>query len=260
LVAFRKRQPIHWKGCDLEENSQVDEKTVGQAQMPNTWRKKILILCDSHGGVFEYIHDNQMLLPHYINCEVVGGATAYGLNNDYSVTRSFHKFCQAVRRFSSFDVIGIMLGEVDCCVTLWAVAQKRGVTPTSLIPHAMRGIQRVLDLLRENGHSKIVFLGSILPTVSDEQRAFQPEPMRHQIMANQRQRTELVLAFNQELEVLAKKSGACYLDITEETLDKTTGLVKSSVVIHEWIDHHQSQAETAQFWCEKLRACPVIAG
>ncbi len=212
----------------------------------------MLILCDSHGGVFEYIHDNALLSPHYINCEVVGGATAYGLNNDQSSTRSFLKFSQAIKRYPTFDVIGIMLGEVDCSVTLWAVAQKRGVAAAELIPQAMRGYQRLIDYLQSNGKSRIVLFGSILPTVSDEQQPFQFEPLRRNAGADQRQRTALVLAFNQQLQVLAKGAGLDYLDITQETLDEKTGLVNQAFVIRDRIDHHQSQAMTAPFWCAKL--------
>ena len=212
----------------------------------------MLILCDSHGGVFEYIHDNELLSPHYINCEVVGGATAYGLNNDQSSTRSFLKFSQAIKRYPTFDVIGIMLGEVDCSVTLCAVAQKRGVAAAELIPQAMRGYQRLIDYLQSNGKSRIVLFGSILPTVSDEQQPFQFEPLRRNVSTDQRQRTALVLAFNQQLQALAKGAGLDYLDITQETLDEKTGLVNQAFVIRDRIDHHQSQAMTAPFWCAKL--------
>lgn len=220
--------------------------------------KKILVLCDSHGGVLEYIHDNKMLFPHYINCEVVGGATAYGLNNDQSTTRSFFKFSRAIKRYPTFDVIGIMLGEVDCSVTLWTVAQKRGVAAAELIPQAIHGYQRLIDYLQSNGKSRIILFGSILPTVSDEQQALQLDPLRRKVSADQRQRTALVLAFNQQLQALAKESGLDYIDITQETLDKKTGLVDHAFVIRDRIDHHQSQAKTALFWCNKLRATSAL--
>lgn len=220
--------------------------------------KRILILSDSHGGVFEYIHDNELLSPHYINCEIVGGATAYGLGNDQSSTRSFFKFSQAIERYPTFDVIGIMLGEVDCSVTLWAVAQKRGVAVAELLPQAIRGYQRLIDYLQSKGKSRIVLFGSILPTVSDEQQMFQLEPLRRSASADQRQRTALALAFNQKLQGLAKNAGLDYLDITKETLDEKTGLVNQAFVIRDRIDHHQSQAMTAPFWCAKLLTASAL--
>lgn len=220
--------------------------------------KKILVLSDSHGGVLEYIHDHGLLLPHFINCEVVGGATAYGLNNDQSTTQSLLKFSKAIKRYPTFDVIGIMLGEVDCSVALWAVAKKRGVAATDLIPQALQGYRRLIHFLQSNGKSRIILFGSILPTVSDAQQAFQPEPLRREASADQRQRTALVLAFNHQLRGLAAALGLDYLDITPETLDEKTGLVSQAFVIQDGIDHHQSQEKTAIFWCSKLRATAAL--
>jgi hypothetical protein len=244
--------PFIGKGTILNKFLKSIRKRLAKLKCRIHGGKKMLILCDSHGGVFEYIHDNELLSPHYINCEVVGGATAYGLNNDQSSTRSFLKFSQAIKRYPTFDVIGIMLGEVDCSVTLWAVAQKRGVAAAELIPQAMRGYQRLIDYLQSNGKSRIVLFGSILPTVSDEQQPFQFEPLRRNVSTDQRQRTALVLAFNQQLQALAKDAGLDYLDITQETLDEKTGLVNQAFVIRDRIDHYQSQAMTAPFWCAKL--------
>lgn len=248
------------KGAILKKFLKSARKQLAKLKCRIHGGKKILILCDSHGGVLEYIHDNELLSPHYINCEIVRGATAYGLGNDQSSTRSFLKFSQAIERYPTFDVIGIMLGEVDCSVTLWAVAQKRGVAAAELIPQAIRGYQRLIDYLQSNGKSRIVLFGSILPTVSDEQQTFQLEPLRRNASADQRQRTALALAFNQQLQVLAKDAGLDYLDITQETLDEKTGLVNQAFVIRDRIDHHQSQAMTAPFWCAKLLETSALNG
>lgn len=86
--------------------------------------KKILVLSDSHGGVFEYIHDNNLLFPHYINAEIIGGATAYGLANENSTTNSFNRFINAVKKFKEYDIVLIQLGEVDCSFILWEKAKK----------------------------------------------------------------------------------------------------------------------------------------
>ena len=242
----------------FEQAFEVVKKLFAKLKCRIQGGKKILVLCDSHGGVLEYIHDHGLLLPHFINCEVVGGATAYGLNNDQSTTQSFLKFSKAIKRYPTFDVIGIMLGEVDCSVALWAVAKKRGVAATDLIPQALQGYRRLIHFLQSNGKSRIILFGSILPTVSDEQQALQLEPLRREVSADQRQRTALVLAFNDQLRGLAAALGLDYLDITPETLDEKTGLVNQAVVIQDGIDHHQSQDKTAIFWCSKLRATAAL--
>ncbi|AJP48788.1 hypothetical protein PG1C_10790 [Rugosibacter aromaticivorans] len=145
-------------------------------------------------------------------------------------------------------------------MTLWAVAQKRGVAAAELIPQAIRGYQRLIDYLQSNGKSRIVLFGSILPTVSDEQQTFQLEPLRRNASADQRQRTALALAFNQQLQVLAKDAGLDYLDMTQETLDEKTGLVNQAFVIRDRIDHHQSQAMIAPFGCAKLLETSALNG
>ena len=125
-VAARKLQRIHCKGIILNKLLKSSKKLFAKLKCRIQGGKKILVLSDSHGGVLEYIHDHGLLLPHFINCEVVRGATAYGLNNDQSTTQSLLKFSKAIKRYPTFDVIGIMLGEVDCSVALWAVAKKAG--------------------------------------------------------------------------------------------------------------------------------------
>lgn len=234
-------------------------KLLAKARCRFAGGKKILVLCDSHGGVLEYIHDHGLLAPHYINCEVVGGATAYGLNNDKSKTQAFLKFSHALKRFPAFDVVGIMLGEVDCSVALWAVAEKRGVAADELIPHVMQGYQRLIDFLRASDKSQIILFGSILPTVSDAQKASQADSMRRNVRASQQQTTALVLAVNEQLKKLALANGVAYIDITEETLDKKTGLVNGDFLISERVDHHQSQSMTAPLWCRELRKLAVFA-
>jgi hypothetical protein len=216
--------------------------------------RKILGLCDSHGGVLEYIHDRGLLRPHLINCEIVGGATAYGLSNDESITQAFRKFTHAVARFADYDTMVIMLGEVDCCVAMWNRAERRQEPVFEQIAPALHGIQRLVDWLRAQGKRDIVILGSILPTVADGERALQLDAMRRAIGAGQRQRTELVLAFNEQLRQLAQRNGLPYLDVTEETLNRATGLVDPAFLIDGAVDHHLSQEKSAPLWAAKLRA------
>jgi hypothetical protein len=216
--------------------------------------RKILGLCDSHGGVLEYIHDHDLLRPHLINCEIVGGATAYGLGNDESITQAFRKFTRAVARFADYDTMVIMLGEVDCCVAMWNRAERRQEPVFEQIAPALRGIQRLVDWLRVQGKRDIVILGSILPTVADAERALQLDAMRQAIRASQRQRTELVLAFNEQLRQLAQRNELPYIDVTAATLNRDTGLVDSTFLVDGTVDHHLSQDKSAPLWAARLRA------
>jgi hypothetical protein len=204
--------------------------------------------------VLEYIHDHGLLRPHLINCEIVGGATAYGLGNDASITQAYSKFTRAVARFADYDTILLMLGEVDCCVSMWNRAARRQEPVFEQIDPALAGIQRLIDWLRAQGKRDIVILGSILPTVADHECALQLDAMRRAIGAGQRQRTELVLEFNARLRALAERNGLPYVDLTAETLNGESGLVDAAYLIEGAVDHHLAQDKSAPLWAAKLRA------
>ena len=220
--------------------------------------QRILVLADSHAGVFEYAFDHDLLVPHLLNCEIVGGATAGGLNNDHSVTAAFAKFQTALRRFATYDVVVIMLGEVDCSFALWHRAQQRGETAFQQIPRAMQGIERLLDWgMQQHAQCHFVLAGGILPTIRDDQIDQQYYELRRSIRATQRERSDLVRAFNQALADLAARRGLPYIDITAQTIDPERGVLRDEFLVQDMVDHHQSQAMTAALWVEELK--PVLA-
>lgn len=220
------------------------------------WRggERILVLGDSHAGVFEYIFDHDLWPPHLINCDIVGGATAYGLTNDNSVTRAFPKFQQALKRFPDYGTVLIMLGEVDCSFALWHRANQRGESAAAQIPRAVQGVVRLLDWLAQEGKKRrVVLVGAILPTIKDHQVHLQEFELRRQVKATQRERSDLVLAFNHALQRLAADRGLDYIDITAATLDPALGVVRDEFLVAVGVDHHQSQARTAGLWVTALR-------
>ncbi len=217
---------------------------------------RILVLGDSHTGVFEYIFDHDLLSPHLINCEVVGGATAGGLNNDHSLTGAFKKYQAALKRFHAYRVVAIMLGEVDCSYTAWQ--RTANASPCAQIPHAIRGIERLLDWAQSDDRQRqFILAGAILPTVKDHQIDLQSQELRRTVRASQRQRSELVLAFNAAVKALAIRRQLAYIEITTPTLDPQRGVISDQFLVQEQIDHHQSQAMTAGLWVHELR--PVLA-
>jgi len=220
---------------------------------------RILVLGDSHAGVFEYLFDHDLLPPHLLNCDIVGGATAYGLNNDHSVTGAFLKYQHALRRFFEYDVVIVMLGEVDCSFALWHRASQRGEPVAAQIPRAIQGICRLLDWGQaEYPQRRFVLAGSILPTIKDYQITEQEFALRRQNPMTQRERTALVLRFNEALAELAALRRLPYIDITAETLDSASGVVGDQFLVEQGIDHHQSQARTAPLWTARLER--VLAG
>lgn len=215
---------------------------------------KTLVLGDSHGGVFEYMYDRNLLLPHIINAEIVGGATAYGLYNDRSSTKAFLRFKNSMQRFNDFDTILIQLGEVDCAFTLWKKASKTQEAE-KLIPLSMRGYKRLLDeIVSNHKQKKVVLTGAVLPTIKDGQKAPKEAALRDKIEVSLIERTRLVLAFNEELKKIAALYGFDYFDITDETLDDATGVIMEEFVVKERVDHHHDFEKSSVVWANKFRA------
>lgn len=214
---------------------------------------RILILGDSHAGVFEYLFDHDLLAPHLLNCEIVGGATACGLNNDRSVTGAFAIYQRSLQRFADFEVVVIMLGEVDCSFAFWNRAQRHGETVIDQIPRAIQGIERLLAWgTSQSARQRFVLAGSILPTIRDDQIDQQYE-VRRSVRASQRERTELVLGYNEALRRLAAQRSCPYMDITAPTIDPDTGLLRQKYLVRDKVDIHQSQPMTAGLWASEMR-------
>lgn len=214
--------------------------------------KKLLVLSDSHGGVFEYIYDNRLLLPHIVNVEIVGGATAYGLLNANSTTKAFDKFVAALHRFNKYDIVIIQLGEVDCSFILWEKARQKNEDVLLQLRYSLDGYRKLLDVLLKL-KKKVIISGVVLPTLKDGQVAPAGVELRNRVAATQRAKTELVLSFNKELKEIARLYGFTYFDITEETIDWQNGVIKDEFVRNDIVDHHQNQEKTAVLWAAKIK-------
>lgn len=218
--------------------------------------RRILVLGDSHCGVYEYCFDQGYLVPHLLNCEIVAGATAYGLNNDRSATMAWHRFDRALKRYRDFDVVLIMLGEVDCSYALWQKSARTGLPPEAFFDRCFAGLERLLQRVRAEGGAarKVIFAGASLPTIADQYSAVQENQLRRSISATQMQRTQLVLAFNRQLEVFAAMNRIAYFDLTRQTLNPVSGLVDERYLATPE-DHHLSHPATGKLWAATLLEC-----
>ena len=202
--------------------------------------------------MFEYINDHNLILPHLINVKVVGGATAYGLNNRSSSSQTLNKFLIELNRFKTYNTTIIQLGEVDCAYILWKKAQDYNNSAYDNIYISIKGYELLIkELLPYN--KRIILSGAILPTVKDGQKNSSEVALRDTVSTNQRERTNLTLKFNEQLKLLAIKYKLEYIDITEETINQNTGLVDDKFIIKDKVDHHQSQENTSMIWVSKLR-------
>jgi hypothetical protein len=216
--------------------------------------KRILVLGDSHCGVFEYSFDHGFLAPHLLNCEIVAGATAYGLNGEHSVTQAWQKFDGALLRFNNADTIVIVLGECDCSFALWARGLRLEVAPATLIGDSLAGLRRLLGRIKDDPRlvgKQVILIGAILPTVADDSLAIQENILRRSIGASQLERTRLVLEYNDRLSQMATELGLTYFDLTEQTRNSETGMVDARFVARP-DDHHLSHSASGPLWSKRL--------
>jgi hypothetical protein len=212
---------------------------------------KILVLSDSHGGVFEYIHDNHMLSNNFINVDIVGGATSYGLNNIHSKTNAFNRFKLALRRFTKYNIILIQLGEIDTAFILWKKIQDNNLTMRESIRLSIIGYEKLIEYI-VSLNKEIIITGVVLPTLKDGQIADKNVRLRNTINASQKDRTEMVIMFNEELKKISEKYKLHYIDITSDTLDLKTGTIKHKFTRENKSDHHQNFITTSRLWVKQI--------
>jgi hypothetical protein len=212
--------------------------------------KKILVLSDSHGEVFEYINDNNLLLPHLINVKMVGGATAYGLNNNKSKTNALKRYIDEVEKFNCYNIILIQLGEIDCSFLLWKKLETSSLSMEELLDKSINGYRRLILKLKEMDKN-IIITGAVLPTIKDNQKNPDNISIRNSINTTQLERTILTYEFNNRLKQLAFKNNIKYIDISNDCINETTKVIDDKY-IRKQIDNHHSIENTSFLWVKKL--------
>ena len=214
--------------------------------------KKILVLSDSHGGVFEYIFENDLFVPHYINVDMVGGATAWGLNKENSTTESFEKYKRIMKICKDFDIVIIQLGEVDSAF-IWWKKMEAGLSKEEVLEHSIKGIKKLIEYIQNNHRFKIILAGTVLPTLKEGQMSKGKDvELRKKVNIPQIEKTKIILEYNEKMKKLANEYNLDYIDITEETLNPNTGVIDDRFIRHDIVDHHHNFSVTADLWIKKL--------
>ena len=218
--------------------------------------KKILVLSDSHA--------NQYFVPMYkvqsdFRFDVcwVTGATAQGAVNPTSKTKALVTFKKKLSKINpdDYDYVAILLGEVDCGFVIWYRAEKYSI---SVDEQLNLSVNNLFDFIRDEVLSKfkpnqVIVMGSVLPTIKDDQDWGEVCHLRRSIKATQLERTELTFRYNSILEELSDVHGYNYIDITDEIFDKNTNLVGDEFLHEEKGNHHLSFKKIWKFWLDKLK-------
>lgn len=231
--------------------------------------KKILILGDSHARVYfgstnlrgnlkpEDYRMNCVQSDYHFDVHFVSGATAQGAVNPGSKTQALSIFKKTLSTINpdDYDYIAIMLGEVDCGFVIWYRSEKYSISVDDQLNLTTKNLfdfldQEVAPLFPPN---KIILLGSVLPTIKDNQNWGKIAHLRSSIKATQLERTNLTLRYNDILKQQSSILGFNYIDITGDTLNKNTHLIDDNYLNSNKNDHHLSFKKIWKFWINKLK-------
>lgn len=197
--------------------------------------EEVLVLGDSHAAVFGHPLLRRKLWRNYLNVVSVGAATASGLENPNSKTQAFQKFDRALETTRAEKVV-VMLGEVDTGFVIWYRAAKYGVPVGDALAKTLATYQQFLQQIKARGLLPIC-VSTPLPTIQDGNDWGEIANQRKSVSATQRERTELTLRFNREMEQFCVAEGITYLNLDNTSLG-ADGLVKAGLLNKNALDHH----------------------
>ena len=193
----------------------------------------ILVLGDSHAEVFNSSYFIKAFPFKYFQVVSVGGATASGLENPRSKTQAYKIFIDAVNKKNYHKII-VMLGEVDTGFVIWYRASKYDQPVDEMYKKTIDTYSKFIKQL--SYHAPIIVISTPLPTI-DDKSVGEVAHARKEVKASQKDRTELTLKFNQEIEIFCKKNKINHINLDELSLG-SDGLVKPTLKNKDNKDHH----------------------
>lgn len=210
------------------------------------------MLGDSHAAVFKHWRFRvQWPRTRIITC-IVGGATASGLENPNSKTQAGQSFERALKRDSP-NVIVTLLGEVDTGFVIWYRARRYAQPVESMLSIAVTNYTELLRKCRQRAPTVVV--SAPLPTIRDGQNWGEVANLRKEVVASQRERTELTLEFNRRVRASSHKLDCDFLALDRWSLGDDH-VVASWLVNPDGCDHHYSIPRYAQLILKNLN--PVL--
>lgn len=225
-------------------------------------KTSLFFIGDSHTNIWKYIKRNNFL-PLNIDIIAVKGIpskTAQGLAKE----KNKRLFLDSIFAVEQVDYLVINFGEVDCAFAIWSRMEKFGTTKDKEITYAVKQIENIAKMATSKNTKNIILLSPIIPLVksyedngyrrkdnTNKATANQAREKRRTVKASQKERTDLVLAFEEELKQMAEKNNFSFITINDILLDKKTKVVKLKFTNlgEGW---HLPPEIAAPFWIEKI--------
>lgn len=221
-----------------------------EIKLKRLFYEEILVIGDSHAEVFLSNTFNLTFKKNIFNVISIGGATVSGLDNPNSKTQAMQIFSKYINKTKAETVI-VLLGEVDTGFVIWYRAEKYKLQVSEMYDKALRNYKELLINIK-NKNKKIICISTPIPTIMDNQEFGDVANLRKEISATQKERTELTLNFNKDIEHYCLDNDIKYISLDKESLDKN-GLVKKSLLNDDYRDHHYNRKVYSSMIIEKLK-------
>jgi hypothetical protein len=198
-------------------------------------REHVLCLGDSHVQVMRHVR----IQCAWFRVGAVEGATASGVMDPNGVAGSMTAFIRRAQSAPRWQRVLVQLGELDCGFVIWHRAQRHGLSIDEQLGATLDSYLAFLQLLIKLEFREVIVLSAPAPTIPDDRRAWGAVAnLRSEISTTQRERTDLTLRFNSELQGRCRTTGASFVDVTTGHVDRHTGLVASAFRRGADEDHH----------------------
>ncbi len=206
---------------------------------------------DSHIKTLRHLGETGRLTHTRIECCVVEGATAMGVTNPNSQTRSGPTIRAYLDNLNAHDTRLFCLGEVDCGFVIWHRAQRRGLSIESQLDGAIANYASILETAGDP--QRIVVLAAPPPTILDGQDWGEVANLRSEVTATLTERTDLTLRFNRRLFDMCSVAGYRFIDFATDLIDPQTGVIDDRYRHDDPCDHHLNPVTATPILERQLR-------
>ncbi|MFZ2197966.1 MAG: hypothetical protein WAV13_09560 [Thermodesulfovibrionales bacterium] len=211
---------------------------------------EVLVIGDSHANVFYSLKFMPSFPRHFFHVVIVGGATVSGLKNPNSTTRALPIFMDSLRNSKAATTI-VLLGEVDAGFVIWYRAEKYKTPVAVMLDQATENYQNLLMEISKK--SRVICISTPLPTITDENIWGDIANARKDVKATQRQRTDLTIQFNKQMQEFCDRKRFIYLSFDNECIGEN-GLVAPWILNSNPNNHHYDRQKYADMIINRLRS------
>jgi len=152
----------------------------------------------------------------------------------------------------------ICLGEVDCGFVIWHQHEVKGVELDIALAKAICGYKQLVAMARQRRPRRLVIMSCPPPTIRDDHAVGEVALLRSGIKASLKDRTCLTQRFNAALREIAVSVDGIFVDLDNELIDVSTGVVREDVRRSDPRDHHLDHAAYAPVIARALRKVGIF--